>query len=190
MQEAKLIIKYSKILKQQGFMPGCSGNISIRKGDRIFITPSSKLKDELKPEEISCINLSGKVLNSIQPSSEYRMHIQIYKERDDVSAIIHAHPTFVLIYTECGLNINYYTVEFKKLIKKPEYVKYEEPASVELARSVAKAVKKSDLVILKGHGVVAVGKDLSSARAIVEDCENLFKINYFLNLYQKMIKSH
>lgn len=186
MQEAKLIIKYSKILKQQGLLPGSSGNISIRKGDKIFITPSNISKDELKPKDISCINLEGKILNSIPPSSEYKMHIEIYKARDEIKAVIHAHPPFVLISIACDLELNYYTVEFEKFIGKPQYIGYKEPGSKELAESVANAIKKTNLVILKKHGIVAAANSISLARIIAEDCENIFKINYFLNLFKRL----
>lgn len=184
MEEAKLIVKYSKILKQQGLFPGSSGNISIRDGDKIFITPSGISKDELKSDEISCIDLDGKTLNSIPPSSEYQMHIEIYKARDDVKAIIHSHPPFVLISMACGLRLKYYTVEFEVKQTKPQYVEYKKPGSKELALAVAKVIKKTDLVILKRHGIVAVGGNLQLARTLTEECENTFKINYFVHLFK------
>ncbi|MCX7905540.1 MAG: class II aldolase/adducin family protein [Elusimicrobiales bacterium] len=182
MQKAKLIIKYSKILKDEGILPGSSGNISIRIKDRIFITPSGISKDELTFKKISQIDINGNILNKIPPSSEYKMHIEIYRKRPDVNAIIHAHPQFVLICLECNIKLKYITVEFEKNVGKPIYLGYLKPGSNKLAKKVAEASLKSNLIILQNHGIVTIGKDISQARIIAEDAENLFKINYFISL--------
>lgn len=182
MQEAKLIIKYSKILKSQGILPGVSGNISIRRENKIFITPSGISKDELSIKEIAEIDLEGNQINKIPPSSEYKMHIEIYKKRRDIKAIIHAHPPFVLICMYAKIKPKYETLEFKKTIGKISYIGYIPPGSLKLAKEVAKAATQSNLILLKSHGIVCLGKNLSQARIIAEDCENLFKINFYLKL--------
>lgn len=182
MKEAKLIIKFSKLLKTEGILPGSSGNISIRTKNKIFITPSGISKDELTVNDISVIDFNGNRLNKISPSSEYKMHVEIYKKRQDINAIIHAHPPFVLICMEAKIKLKYKTIEFKKFIEKISYVGYIEPGSLKLAKEVAKASIKSNLILLKSHGIVCLGKNLSHARIIAEDCENLFKINYYLRL--------
>lgn len=186
MQQAKSIVYFSKLLKNQGLLPGSSGNISIRNKDKIFITPSGISKDELKISDISEIDLEGNQLNKVPPSSEYKMHIEIYKKRSDINAIIHAHPLFVIICMQAKIKPKYKTLEFKKTIKNIAYVNYIEPGSLKLAKEVAKASLKSNLILLKSHGIVCLGKTLSEARIIAEDCENLFKINYCLCLYNKI----
>ncbi len=187
MEETKLIIKYAKILKKAGILPGSSGNISIRLKNKIYITPSGISKDEIDEKDLSCININGDILNGIKPSSEFRLHIEIYKTRDDINAIIHAHPPFVLSCMILDLKIDYsLTVEFEKIAGKPIVVGYEEPGSQKIAQKAAYAARKSNIILLKRHGIVALGKNLSQARIIAEDTENLFMINYLTQLFKKL----
>lgn len=181
MEEIKLLLKYSKILKNSALLPGSSGNISIRKGSFIYITPSGISKDELDEKKLSHIDINGNILNNIKPSSEFRMHIEIYRKRKDINAIIHAHPPFTLACMALNIKIDYsVTVEFMAVVGKPSKVKYIQPGTLELAKETAKAADKSNIIILEKHGIVALGKDISQARIIAEDTENLFKINYLI----------
>lgn len=179
----KEIIKTCVKLKNLGFMPGASGNVSVRSGDIILITPTSVSKDELKIKDISEIDINGNILNRIPPSSEYKMHIEIYKRRKDISAIIHSHPPYSIAYTLSGKKINYnITAEFNIIIKKISICRYLEPSSLELAIDTAKKSDDSNAIVLKNHGTVCISDTLKKAMITTEELENFFKINYLSSL--------
>ncbi len=182
-----MIIKYARLMKESGIFPGSSGNISVRLRNRIYITPAGISKDELSEKLLSCIDINGNMINTIKPSSEFKLHIEIYKRRKDINAIIHAHPPFVLICMNSGMKIDYsLTVEFRKIAGKMAFVEYEKPGSDKLAQKAAIAASKSNIILLERHGIVAVGKNISEARIIVENTEYLFMINYFTKLLKNL----
>ncbi|MBP7795276.1 MAG: class II aldolase/adducin family protein [Elusimicrobiales bacterium] len=179
----KEIIKICIKLKDLGFMPGASGNVSVKSGDIILITPTSVSKDELKIKDISEIDINGNTLNGITPSSEYKMHLEIYKTRKDISAIIHSHPPYSIAYTLSKKKINYnITAEFNMVIKKIGICKYLKPSSYELAVDAGKKSKYSNAIVLKNHGIVCTSDTLKNAMIITEELENFFKINYLCSL--------
>lgn len=181
------IIFYSRKLKRLNFLAGSSGNLSIRYKDIIFITPSQKDKEDLKINDISEINLEGKVLNKITPSSEYLLHCYIYKNRKDINAIVHTHPPFTIAYSITRTKYNpHLTVECKYPIK---FARFIPPGTKELALEVAKKVKDTNAVILENHGLVSAGETIEKATILTEEIENLFKINFLVLLLDKLNKS-
>lgn len=183
---AKKIIKAAYTLKKIGLLPGASGNISIRYKDKIFITPSGISKDTLKIKDISIIDINNRFINNIKPSSEYRLHTQIYKTRSDINAIIHTHPPYTIAYSFFKQKINYnLTAEFSTIIKKISFCPYIKPQTIELARYAAKCSLKSDIIVLKNHGLLCLSKDIDMAMILSEEVEQFFKINY---LYQTLKK--
>ena len=174
------IILTCKKLKAQGLLPGASGNISIREKNSVFITPSQIDKEELSIEDISEIDINGSLLNSIKPSSEYILHLEIYKKRNDVKAIIHTHPPFVIAYSITKAKIDYnLTVEFPLIVGKISFCPFKTPGTIELARAAASNIKDSSALILENHGLVCVSTDLNKAKIITEEVENFLKIKSF-----------
>jgi len=173
----KEICLLGRFLYDRGFFVATDGNLSVRLEEAILISPTGKCKGELLPQEICKVSLSGKIISG-QPSSEYLLHLLVYKKRDDVAAIIHAHPLFL---TLLGL-------KEERLKKLPflsegglemEFVPYFPPGSRELAEAVGRAVEenpKTSLFILKRHGVVVFGSSLKSARFQLERAEFLARL--------------
>ncbi|MEF3280372.1 MAG: class II aldolase/adducin family protein [Elusimicrobiota bacterium] len=183
----KQIILSSKKLKNSGMLPGASGNISIRFKDKIFITPSMVNKEDLKLADISEIDLTGKILNSKKPSSEYQLHINIYKIRKDINAIVHTHPPYTIAYSIAKIKPDYrLTVEFNLIVKNLKFCPFEKPGSTKLALKVAEYLKDSNAVVMENHGLVSIGSDLTSAMIINEEVENFFKINYLVKTLKMM----
>lgn len=176
---AKKIIIAANTLKKMGLLPGTSGNISIRYEDKIFITPTGISKDSLKAKDISIIDINNRFINNIKPSSEYRLHTQIYKTRPDINAIIHTHPPYTIAYSFFKQKINYnLTAEFNIIIKKISFCPYVKPQTIELAKLAAKCSLKSDVIVLKNHGLLCLSKDIDMAMILSEEVEHFFKINY------------
>ncbi len=143
------------------------GNASARLNeDTILITPSGMPKHMIRPANIVKMKLDGTVQGPGKPSSEWRMHVEIYKTRDDVKAVLHVHAPHILALYEAGYRIDVDMVELKVYVGPtiPE-VGYLAPGSQELAEAVARALRPRNVyaVILRKHGIVTVGSNILEA---------------------------
>jgi L-fuculose-phosphate aldolase len=176
------IVFYSKLLHQNGFVSATDGNISIRYNKGFLVTPSGFPKREVKKNDIVKIDLKGNPLSAKAPSSEIKMHLAIYKTRNDVKAVVHAHPPFATALSLIDEDFeNIPLSEFFITLQKVKKVGYFEPGSEKLALEVAKCFKSKETraVVLKNHGAVTVGNSLKSAFYRMESLEHSSKI-YFL----------
>jgi len=101
MELKKSIIKYAKLLYERGYVVASFGNLSARREDGFFIvTPSGKRKADLREEELIVLDKNGRIVNgNIEPTMDLKMHLNIYKVRSDIGAIIHAHPPYVTAFS-------------------------------------------------------------------------------------------
>ena len=136
----KNILEIGKRLYNNGFSSGISGNISIRHNDKIFITATGTCLGEITEAEIIILCKDGLIVeeNAKKSSSESMMHVEIYKARAEINAIIHAHPPYstalaVSEETKFPAILAESVVTFGKNIP---VVKYETPSTIELAKSV------------------------------------------------------
>ncbi|AGN17591.1 class II aldolase/adducin family protein [Methanobrevibacter sp. AbM4] len=183
-----LIVEYSKKLYDLGLVPGKSGNVSIKfksddGSDLVAITPTLVSLGDLTEDKIVVIDLDGNILSDGKPSSEYVMHCSIYKNREDVSSIVHTHSPFATGYAHSNKKIKRY--EGFGPIKAPTNpeIKYYKPGTLELAENVGKAFKEnqdniSDVLILKNHGIITVGSDIEEASNLAEFIELTAKTQY------------
>ncbi len=152
------------------------GNVSCRIGDKILITPSGVDYYKMKPNDIVEIDFSGRSYGG-RPSSEYMMHIEIYKIRRDINAIIHAHPKYATAFAVSRVNIPVFLEEVAEVIGSDiEVAEYALPGSIELARNTAKALKNKNAVLLANHGAVCVGETLEDALNVLRILERSAEI--------------
>lgn len=161
-KEAEDIIYWAKRAYNAKMLPGTSGNISILKNDEVLLSGSGTCLGDLEVSDISKLTLDGAVKNGVKPSSEKLMHLEIYKKRPDIKAIIHIHCPYITSFAVCKKEIN------EPIL--PEFVfhfgvipsaKYHLPSSVELADEVSNHFKDgSNVVLMQNHGAVAGGKTL------------------------------
>jgi L-fuculose-phosphate aldolase len=182
------IIKLGRFLFEYGYIVATDGNISTRLNTKeILITRSGICKGELKLRDIVKLKIEDWKSEiesfNIKPSSEYRMHLAVYKNRQDVSAIIHAHAPYSTVFAVTGkkLDVKLLT-ETDQTLGKIGYVRYFKPGSLELAKAVGKASVKHNVMILAHHGVVVIGKDLIEARYRLERLEFLVKVTLLSSL--------
>ncbi len=182
------IIDTGNNIYNKNLISGKSGNISSRinaaSGDIIAITPTLKSLAGLKAEDIVLINLDGNILSDGKPSSEVNMHLEIYKKRDDVNAIVHTHSPYATGFAFSDKKIK--RLEGFGEIKKPYLpsIEYEKPGSSELAESASKGIGDSDVLVLKNHGVICVGENLKEAESLavfVEESAKTQFITFMLN---------
>jgi len=91
---ARQVIEACLAMNTGGINQGSAGNISVRYGDGFLITPSGMAYERLQPEHIVLVDLDGNCRDQLRPSSEWRMHRDIYAHRPEAGAVLHAHPAF------------------------------------------------------------------------------------------------
>jgi len=174
-----------KRLYQKGLTTTLGGNISVRCNNNVFITQSQTDKCRIKSKQVGKITINSNYLNSKNNlSMETPMHIEIYKARPDINAIIHAHPVFLSFFTIYNKELNCNLIsESKAVLNKAIYAKYALMGTTKLAKIVAQASKKGNFIILKNHGVIALATNLLSAFDIIEIAENTAKLNLLNNFF-------
>ena len=178
------MIKISSYLYEKGLVPGKSGNISIRykkdEYERIAVTPSGLSLKSLAEKDIVIVDLDeNKIYDDAKtPTSELLMHLKIYKARKDINAIVHTHSPIATGFAFAGEKIE--RIEGFGPIKDRfiHYIDHYDPGSVELAEAVSKGLEKTDVVILKEHGIVSIGKNLDEASLLSEFIEESAKTQF------------
>ena len=182
------IINVSNEIYNKGLVSGKAGNISKRikasTVDIVAITPTLKSLSDLKEEDIVLVDMDGNLLTKGKPSSEVGMHLEIYKKRDDVNAIVHTHSTYATGFAFSNKNLK--RLEGFGEIKNPYVasIEYAKPGTVELAKNAGEDIKNEDVLILKNHGVICVSDDLNEAKLLavfVEESAKTQFVTYMLN---------
>jgi L-fuculose-phosphate aldolase len=166
-----------------GQVVATSGNVSVRDGNTILITPTRTRKDTITPEQIVACNLDGAPLDRNQkPSSEITMHRSVYGARKDVFAIIHAHCPYCTVCTIDGISLENILIAEQVIYTGPvPTVPYAMPGSPDQAAAVEPYIADHDSMLLERHGVLVLGKDLEEALNRMEQLEYTARIAYLAN---------
>ena len=161
------LVKVARKCFQYRLMAGTWGNLSMRVDhEKVLITPSGFEKAALKPENLLLMDLEGNILKGdLKPTIETSMHLEIYKARTDVNAVIHTHSPYAMMLSVINEPIPILTVEFASAIgHEVPVTKFVLPATKDLANEVVKALGEDRVaVLIRNHGVVAVGESLEKA---------------------------
>ena len=172
------IISVSNEIYNKGLVSGKAGNISARFGSVVAITPTLKSLSQLNEEDIVLVNMDGEVLTKGKPSSEVNMHLEIYKRRSDVNAIVHTHSPYATGFAFSDKKIK--RLEGFGEIKNPyvSFIEYEKPGTNELAKSAGDGLGDEDVLILKNHGVICVSDSLKEAMLLAVFVEESAKTQF------------
>ena len=172
------IINVSNEIYNKGLVSGKSGNVSARFGNVVAITPTLKSLSDLKQKDIVLVDLKGNVLTEGKPSSEVNMHLEIYKKRSDVNAIVHTHSPYATGFAFSDKKLK--RLEGFGKIKEPylPFIEYEKPGTDELAKSASEGLGESDVLILKNHGVICVNENLKEAELLAVFVEEIAKSQF------------
>lgn len=161
--ERALLVEFSRRMQADQLTVGTSGNISVRRGDRVAITPSGTAYESLTPESICVINLDGAVVDGrLQPSSELPMHTLVY-ERTDAAAVVHTHPVYASTLSSLITElppVHYMIALLGGSVRVAPYATY---GSRELAENSVAAMQGRYAAILQNHGATTCGDSLSKA---------------------------
>lgn len=157
-----------------GLNKGASGNVSVRFGNGFLITPSGLPNDTLEPEQMVFVNMEGQASGGLKPSSEWRIHRDIFRARPEAKAVVHAHsPCSVsLSCLRRGIPAFHYMVAAAggKDIRCADYATFGTQA---LSDSVLAALRDRRACLMGNHGLVAVGASLDAALSLAVEVEEL-----------------
>jgi L-fuculose-phosphate aldolase len=190
------LVEIANQIYQNGLTPGKSGNISTKircNGNyQVLISSTGVSLKNISLEDVIVIDDKGnQVEGHGKPSSELNMHLEIYKKRREVSGIVHTHSPYATGFSFSGEKIPH--LEGFGKIKKYylNEVDYATPGSMELAKIASNGLENEDMLILKNHGVLAIGTDLNEAALLAEFVENSAKTSFItLILIREPIPAH
>jgi len=153
---------------------GTSGNIGVRYGDNLLVTPSGVPVDDMTPEMMVTLDFSGKFTGESKPTSEWRIHRDILAARTDVGAVVHTHSTFATTLACLHREIPpfHYMIAAAggDSIRCAPYALF---GSQALSDHALKALDGRKACLLAQHGMIALGRDLNDALAVAEEVESL-----------------
>jgi L-fuculose-phosphate aldolase len=174
------IVEVGRRLWQQGFVASNDGNISVRLGaDRVLTTPKSVSKGFMTPEMLVVTDLSGrKISGERDASSELKMHLEVYRQRPDVGAVVHAHPATATGFAVAGVPLTRAVLaEVITTLGGIPIAEYATPSTAELPAAIRDYIKSHDGLLLANHGALAVAADLFTAYHRMETIEHFAKIS-------------
>jgi L-fuculose-phosphate aldolase len=168
------IIEACRGLERLGVNQGTAGNISLRWTDGLLITPSGLPYEEMGADDIVFMNMDGSYEHELTASSEWRFHRDILRQRMDVNAVVHAHPTYCTAFAMCHMEIPaaHYMIAAVggPTIRCASYASYGSP---ELSKAVLEALSDRAGALLGNHGMIATGPDLREAMWLAVEMETL-----------------
>jgi L-fuculose-phosphate aldolase len=175
------VVECGRISFERHLMTSNDGNISVRMDDGlILITPSGISKGRLSTDDLIVVDLDGNVISAKadhRPSSETPMHLEVYKQREDVRAVVHAHPIFATTLTVSGLEFPVDVLpEVLLTLGNVPITAYASPSSHEDAVVIRPFVKEHNALLLCQHGSLTYGKNLDEALIHLERIEHVSEI--------------
>ena len=174
------IVEVGRRLYARGYTASNDGNISVRlDAERLLMTPTSVCKGFMSVEMMCITDLDGrKIAGDRNPSSEMKMHLEVYRQRPDVSAVVHAHPPIATGFAVAGIPLDRAVLaEVVTTLGSVPIAEYATPSTAELPASVRKYVKAHDGILLANHGALTMGPDLFGAYYKMETIEHFAKIS-------------
>lgn len=175
----KGIVEYGRRAYARNLVAASDGNISVRLSpDAVLITPTGSCLGFLKASELVLIDLAGKTLSgALRPTSEYRLHLEVYRRRAEVGAVVHAHPPLCTAFSVAGASLeNYVLPEVAFTIGAIPTTAYSTPTTEEPVRAIGDYIAECDAMILDRHGALTVGATLCEAYGKMEKLEHTAQV--------------
>jgi L-fuculose-phosphate aldolase len=174
------ICEVGKRLWLKNWVAANDGNISMKLGDEFVITtPTAVSKGFMTPDMLVKVDMYGNIRSGyMKPSSEIKIHLEAYKRRDDIGAVVHAHPPVCTGYAVANIPLDFKTLpEVIISLGRIPLAKYGTPSTTELSDSITELIICHDAVLLANHGAMTVGKDVMDAYYKMERVEHFASIS-------------
>jgi L-fuculose-phosphate aldolase len=183
------IVRVGRLMYDKGLISAGEGNISVRLDrERILITPSGLHKGLLNKSDLLIVDAEGKPVRSVttsagslKPTSELPMHLEVYRRRPDVLAVVHAHPPITVALSIAGIPMaDCLLPEVIVLLGLIPTTQYATPSSIENAQAIRRLIQHHDAIVLQRHGALTVGDSLMQAFMRLETVEQNARIGFML----------
>jgi L-fuculose-phosphate aldolase len=174
------VVQFCRHLRDGGFICATQGNVSVKIGNEILITPSGVDKGRIDSGRLVRVSLDGKKILGGSPSSEILIHLEVYKKRKDVNAVIHSHPPISTALTLAGYDFSKPVLpEIVMTLGKIPTARYHTPGTKGLAEGISSLILRHDAILLERHGALTVGKTLEEAYWNLERVEYAGKVIFY-----------
>lgn len=171
------LINTALALGRLGLNKGTAGNVSVRNGDGFLVTPSGVPAEALRPRDLVQMDFDGIVRGERAPSSEWRFHFDILRERREFGAVIHTHAPYCTTLAVMGRDIPAFhymiAVAGGKDIRCAPYATF---GSEELCVAAVEAMRDRKACLLAQHGMIVAGKDLTAAQKLAVEVEEIARL--------------
>jgi L-fuculose-phosphate aldolase len=173
------LVQFGKWLSRLGFMPGTSGNLSVRLDqERLLVTPTGMSKYLMRPSDMVIVDLEGRQLTgSRKVTSELSMHLAVYQMRADIEAVVHSHPPIATAFACAGRALDEMLCqEAVMTLGSVPLAQYATTGTDEVAASLRPFILHHTAILMANHGAVAYGPTLLDAFLKMETVEHLAHI--------------
>jgi L-fuculose-phosphate aldolase len=182
------IVQVGRLMYQKGFIAASDGNVSVRLAPgRILITPSGLHKGFLEPGHLLIVDEDGRKVESapadrsLKATSELPMHLEAYRQRPDITAVVHAHPPITIALSIAGVPMADCllpeVIVFLGLVPTTQYAT---PSSEENVRAIREFIASHDALVLQRHGSLTVGDSPMQGFMRLETLEQNARIAFML----------
>ena len=179
------MVRVGRLMWERGYVAATDGNLSARLGsDRLLVTPTGLSKGFLSADDLLVLRLDREPVSRFayrgreqKPSSEILMHLEVYNQRPDVNAVVHAHPPLAVAFSIAGVSLARCVLpEVIVTLGGIPTAEYATPGTTEVPESIRQAIREYDAIILSHHGSLTVGKTLWEAYLRLEKVEHTAQI--------------
>lgn len=173
------IVRYGRWLYRLGYMPATAGNLSARlDAERILVTPTGVSKYQMRRSDLAIVDVDGRQLHGCRkPTSELGMHLEFYRLRSDVQAVIHSHPPVATAFACAGRALDEMLCqEAAMMLGRVPLARYATTGTEEVAESLRPLIPTHDAVLLANHGAVTCGASLFDTFCRMETLEHVAQI--------------
>ncbi len=176
------ICEIGRRIYMNGFVAANDGNISVKvANNEYYCTPTGVSKGFMTPDMIIRVDGDGnKIEGDLNPSSEIKMHLRVYRERPDVNAVVHAHPPIATAFAVCNIPLDEYIMpEAVLFLGTVPVCAYGTPSTDEIPESLQPYLQDHDSFLLQNHGALTVGNTLMRAYFNMESVEFYAKVSKY-----------
>ena len=175
------IIDICKRVHANGWVASNDGNISIRTGpNTVLCTPTGMSKGYLTSDQLIKVDMEGNKLDgALEPSSEIKMHIDVYKNKEGVNSVVHAHPPYATGFAVAGVPLDECVMpEIIIGLGSIPLTKFGTPSTMEIPENIRPFLKQYSVFLLENHGALSAGNDVFQAYYRMESLELFAKISF------------
>jgi L-fuculose-phosphate aldolase len=183
------IVRVGRLMYERGLAVAADGNISAPLDEgHVLCTPSGLCKGMMTPDQLIVVDMDGRKVGpdtsanrDLQPTSEVRMHLEVYHQRPDIGGVVHAHPPITVALSIAGVSLaDCMLPEVIVTLGLVPTTEYATPASAENVRAIRDLITNHDGIILQRHGTLTVGRDPWEAYMRLESLEQVARITLAL----------